>query len=165
MGKLTYGAEIWGGAPNTIKRKFQSLQLETARTMIGPKSHRWSTQQLLTEMDWLSIEKTLTYTSCKLTYRILHQGKPELLRQRLVEDNPPSLTRTRLSGPNKLGPRPKTVGRTLLTRNQYRAKAYDYFARLPEDIQNLAQYDHFSKWTKNTSNMEMKTPQTSYQDS
>ena len=116
--------------------------------MIGPRSYRWSTQQLLSEMDWLSIEDILTYTSCKLTYKILHQGKPELLRHRLIEAHPPSQTRTRLSGPNKIGPRPKKVGRTLITRNQFRAKAYVYYSRIPENIQNLAQLDHFTKWTK-----------------
>ena len=137
-----------GGGPNIIKKKFQSLQLETARCMIGPKSMRWSTQKLLTEMDWLSIENILTYTSCKLTYKILHQGKPELLRHRLIDSNPPTKIRTRLSGPNKIGPRPKSVGRTLITRNQYRAKAYHYYSKLPENIQNLAQVDHFTKWTK-----------------
>ena len=148
MGKLIYGAEVWGGAPNILKKKFQSLQLDVARNMIGPKSFRWSTQQLLAEMDWLSIDSILTYTSVKMTYKILHQGKPELLRYRMIEAYPPTTVRTRLSGPNKIGPRPRNIGRTLITRNQFRSKAYHYYAKLPENIQNLAQLDHFTKWTK-----------------
>ena len=123
MGKLYYGAELWGGAPNVIKKKFQSLQLDAARCIIGPRAYRWSTSKLLTEMDWMSIEQILTFTSCKLTYKILHQGKPELLSHRMIGANPTSTVRTRLSGPNKIGPRPRNIGRTLLTRNQYRAKA------------------------------------------
>ena len=40
--KYTMGAELWGGVPNYIKKKIQSLQLEMARTTIGHHSHYWS---------------------------------------------------------------------------------------------------------------------------
>ena len=42
MSKLTYGAEIWAGAPKYLISKLQHLQLETARVCIGPKLRYWS---------------------------------------------------------------------------------------------------------------------------
>ena len=37
IGKFNYAAELWGGAPKYIIKKFQSLQLEAAQAVIGPK--------------------------------------------------------------------------------------------------------------------------------
>ena len=53
MSTLLYGATLWQGAPLYLKKKIQSLQLEAARTTIGKKLTRWSTLQLLKEMNWI----------------------------------------------------------------------------------------------------------------
>ena len=75
--KLTYGSELWLGAPQYIKKLVQSTQLEAARITIGHKSKRWSTKQLLSAMGWNSVEDTLVLSSAKMTHRILHEGIPE----------------------------------------------------------------------------------------
>ena len=158
IGKINYASEIWGGAPNYIIKKFQSLQLEAARTVIGPVSKQWSTSRLLKHMDWMSIRQLLSYSSNKLTYKILHSRQPELLHCRLSKSRPTNPVSTRLSGQNKLGPRPKNIGRTKLTRIQYRAQAYNNYAQLPDEIQNLAVYKHFCKWMVKFFKYNARTP-------
>ena len=137
---------------------FQSLQLETARAVIGPKSFMWNTTSLLKEMSWMSIKQLLAYTSNKLTYKILHWDQPSLLAARMKSICLPVLNNTRLSGRNKLGTRPKSVGRTKLMRRQYRAMSYSYYAQVPDEIQNLSNYKHFSKWMKTYYKFGAKTP-------
>ena len=158
IGKINYASEIWGGAPNYILKKFQSLQLEAAHTVIGPISRQWSTSRLLKHMDWMSIPQLLAYSSNKLSYRILHSKQPELLHHRPAKSRPIHPPRTRLSGQNKLGPRPKTIGRTKLTRAQYRAQSYKFYAQLPDAIQNLAVYKHFCKWMTKFYKYNARTP-------
>ena len=48
MSKLEYGAEIWASAPEYILKNLQSIQLEAARTVLGPRTKRWSKTTLLT---------------------------------------------------------------------------------------------------------------------
>ena len=148
MGKLNYAAELWGGAPAYLIKRIQTLQLEAARMVIGPMSFRWSTNKLLQKMDWMSVRQVLSYTANKLTYKIFHNKKPELLSYRFLSVRPIVTNNTRLSGPTKLGPRPTSVGRTQISKNQYRSKAYDFFAEIPDEIQKLSRFDHFAKWMK-----------------
>ena len=127
MSKLSYAAEMWGGAPAFIIKKIQSLQLEMCSVVIGPISLRWNRKTLLDKLGWISIKQLLSYVSNKLTYRILHQNQPELLANRFRLNYRKNPNSTRLSGPNKLGPRPRNVGKTMTTRRQYRAQVYTFF--------------------------------------
>ena len=126
--KLHYGAELWGGAPNYIKKRIQSLQLEMACTVIGQHSKRWSKHKILAKMEWMDVEKTLGFVSNKLTYRIVYNQQPQLLHHRLTRDRNVNPIYTRLSGPYTLGQHPWNVGRTNLTRQQYRAQTYQFQA-------------------------------------
>ena len=58
MSKFEYGAEVWAAAPSYIIKVLQSIQLEAARTILGPKTKRWSTTSLLKQLTWLSIDPT-----------------------------------------------------------------------------------------------------------
>ena len=138
----------YGGGPKYIKKKFQSLQLEAARSVLGHKSSRWSKAELLRQMDWMDLEQTLGFAANKLSYKIMHWKLPELLHARYMKSKNEVQINTRLSGSFKMGARPKNIGRTKLTKNQYRAVAYNYYESIPEDIQNLARFDHFKKWLK-----------------
>ena len=82
MGMLLYGAELWGSAPKHIK-KFQTIQLEAARTVLGPRAHWRSMKKLL----WMYIQQLLEYASNNLTYKILHLQKRELPRYRMNDAN------------------------------------------------------------------------------
>ena len=72
IGKINYASKLWSGAPNYVIKKFQSLQLEVARAVIGPKAQMWSISRLLKHMDWMSIKQLITFTANKLTYKLLH---------------------------------------------------------------------------------------------
>ena len=135
-----------GGRPQLCLKKNQSLQLEAARTVLGYKSLRWSKKELLRHMDWMDLDQTLAFASNKLTYKLLHWKLPELLHSRFLKSKNSVLVPTRLSGSFKMGSRPRSVGRTKIMRNQYRAKAYQFYEAIPEDIQNLSKYEHFVKW-------------------
>ena len=150
--------ELWGGAPNYIKKKFQHLQLEMARTVLGPKSWRWSKSSLLRAMGWINIDQLLAFTANKMTYKILHLKKPELLAYRVQNFSNINPVNTRLSGPYKMGPRPRQVGWTKLTKNQYRAKSYEFFSQIPDEIQKLSVFEHFTKWMKKFYLHNTKTP-------
>ena len=130
MSKLEYGAEIWASAPNYILKSLQSIQLEAARTVIGPESRRWSTTSLLKRMNWLSIEQLAQLTSAKLTHKILTTGQPTALAHRMLSRINTSRT-TRLSGPFLLGPRPAGLGLTRTSKYQYRANAYRHYKDIP----------------------------------
>ena len=118
------------------------------RTVIGQKSIGWNKKTLLSQLGWMDIRQTLSFVSNKLTYTILHNNQPELLAKRFQKTYRINPISTRLSGPNKLGPRPKSVGRTMVTKRQFRAQAYDFYSVIPEDIKSLSNYNHFTKWVK-----------------
>ena len=123
MSKIEYRAEIWAAFPDYILKSLQSIQLEVARTVLGPKTRRWSTTHLLTELKWLSIRQIATLASVKLSHKILHSSQPETLAHRILSQiNHGRITRG--IGPFQLGPRPAGLGRTLLTKYQFRANAY-----------------------------------------
>jgi hypothetical protein len=118
QGKLMYSMEVWGGAPAYVIKKLQSAQLESARVAIGHRSKWWSTSRLLNEMGWLSVSKLCELTVNKMTHRILQTGKPELLAQ-LMTDTRTTPHATRSQTHHKLGPIPRDLGRTAITRATY----------------------------------------------
>ena len=148
MSKMYYAAELWGGAPNYIKSKFKSLQLEEAKSALGYTSIRWSKNKLLAAMGWMDVEQILGFTSNKLSYKIMHWKVPKLLHVQFFRSRNSNKFLIRLSGPHKMGPRPNNVGHTKLTKNHYRAKVYHFYSKIPQDIQNLSNFTHFSKWLK-----------------
>ena len=149
LSKLLYGAELWGGAPQYLKKKVQTLLLEAARIVLGKRvSDRCSQSYLLKQMNWLSLEQILAVSSNRLTHSIVHKQKPAILAHKMRNSWKKGDIITRLSGPYKLGPRPNTIGRTSLTKNHYRAKAYDYWADIPEIVQKISTPHLFKKWVK-----------------
>ena len=130
MSKLEYGAEVWASAPEYILKILQSIQLEAARTVLGPQTKRWSRTSLLAEMKWLSISQLAQLTSAKLTHKILYTSQPAALAYRMLTRINTTRT-TRQSGPFLLGPRPPGIGRTLTTKYQYRNNAYKHYNDIP----------------------------------
>ena len=130
MSKFQYGAEVWADAPNYITKILQSIQLEAARTIIGPQSKRWSRTHLLKELNWLSVNQIGTLASVKLTHKICASSQPALLAHRVMtkvnQDR-----RTRSNAPFEIGRKPPGLGRTLITKYQYRPNLYEKYNSLP----------------------------------
>ena len=148
MSKFHYGMELWAGTPNYFKKKMQTVQLNAARAAIGYKSHYWSTGKLLATMGWLSIEKLLTLSTAKMAHQILHNSIPELLSHKIKTriNSDPALTR--LSGPNKFGPRPKQFGRTSYTKYQFKSNIYCQYPKINETILDIKNKKRFGFWAK-----------------
>ena len=144
--KLLYGIEVWGNCPSYLKHKVQVILLRAARLIIGKKSQRWHTKKILNEVGWHTIDEIATLTSVKLAHKMLHTSQPESLAYRTLKHKTDASTR--LSGPNKLGPRPRTYGGGTYTKYQIRAGIYSKYNSIPEPIQNIMDQHRFKKWTK-----------------
>ena len=144
---MMYGAPIWGGAPMYLKSKIKSLQLEAARLAIGPKSKKWSASKLLKTMKWLPLEDLIKKATMKIIHGMVFSGQPPLLTFRTMGAVPGNNQQnTRRTGPLKIGNRPKKIGRTMLTKHQFRARSYDIYATLPEEILKIKSNKLFGKW-------------------
>ena len=147
MSKLLYGAETWAGAPKYIINKIQHIQLEAARTVIGPGSRRWSRTHLLKEMKWMGIEQIAQFCSARLTHKILTTSQLEVLAHRTISRIQSSRD-TRLSGPYKLGPKPAGIGTTAASKYQYRANSYRHYEPIPLVIKKITKPHIFKKHLK-----------------
>ena len=135
--KLGYGLELWAGAPNYLRKKVQTLQLQACRITLGPKSLRWSTKKLLTEMKWNSISSLLEIASSRLTHSIINKDKPENLSYRIKSNYKPNPQDTRTTGQGKLGTLPKITGRTQVTKNHFRVNSYKIYSKIPKIITDI----------------------------
>ena len=147
LSKLEYGAAIWASAPQYILKQLQSCQLEAARTILGPKTRRWTSSHLLSELKWIPIKKIGELASAKLTYQILNTSKPAVLANRMLSKI--NSTRiTRQNGPFQLGPRPPGLGRTRNTKYQYRPNSYDIYQQIPLVLKQIPKPKLFKKRLK-----------------
>ena len=94
------------------------------------------------------MEQILCVSSARISHNIVHCGRPTVLAHKIKPRMDVPILETRLSGKYKLGPRPKGVGRTLITKHQYRAKSYDYWHQVPPEIQSIQKPKLFKKWLK-----------------
>ena len=160
--KVNYGSELWIGAPNYLKKKkIQSLQLEACRITIGPKSIRWSTNKLLKEMNWTSINSQLEISSARLIHSIINRDKPENLYHRIKQNFRPNPPDTRLTGTGRLGIKPKNTGKTTITKNHFRANSYKIYAKIPKEITDVKDPKrfkyHLKKYHRNPKYLPKKT--------
>ena len=146
--KLLYGAELWGAAPKYLKKQLKTLQLDVARLVIGPSATRMPTQQLLDRMKWLTLDKQLILSSARLSHQIIHQKVPTKLHHKMTQHLTTQPRHTRISGDYRLGNRPRQIGRTRITRQQYPAQAYQNYQHIPEVITNITKKKLFIKWLK-----------------
>ena len=130
--KLLYGIEVWGCCPKYLRQKPQTILMKAARLVIGRHSYWWSINKILATVKWLSVDDLVTLTSTRLAHQMLHRGTPETMSLRVL--NRRTNANTRLSGPNKLGPRTRDFGGTLTTKYQFRATIYDQYDKIPEPI-------------------------------
>ena len=120
--------------------------MKAARVVAGNGSYRWSNLRTLQELGWLSTYQQITLTSAKAGHKILHRNIPENISLKIKKHRTEAVTR--LSGPNKLGPRPRDYGGGVFTKYQFRSKVYQHYDKIPEEIQNIKDPVRLKKWTK-----------------
>ena len=85
---------------------------------------------------WLNVESITKVAAAKLAHRIIHTQQPSLLTQRITNTTV-STRHTRMTGDNKLGARPRNVGRTTTTSQHFRASIYKIYEEIPEIIKEI----------------------------
>ena len=158
--KMLYGMEIWGSAPDYLTKQINTTLMKAARVVAGIKSYRWSNNRTLQELGWLNTQQQITLTSAKVGHKLLHRNIPENIAYKINRDKTDALTR--MSGPNKMGPRLRGYGGGVYTKYQMRSKLYLQYDKIPESIQNMKDPYRFKKWTKKyLLNPGIKLPQES----
>ena len=135
--KLGYGLELWAGTPIYLRKKVQTLQLQACIITLGPKSLRWSTSKLLSEMKWNFINSLLEIASSRLTHSIINKDKLENLSYRIKSNFKPNPPDTRTTGQGRLGTIPNNTGRTQVTKNHFRVNIYKIYSKMPQVIMDL----------------------------
>ena len=126
--------------PNILSNKYNP-------SIIGPQSKRWSKSHLLKELNWLDITQIGVLASIKFTHKILNSNQPVALAHRMISKiNHTRLTRN--NGPFQLGSRPTGLGKTLITKYQYRPNAYENYNNLPLVIKQIKKPKFFKLRTK-----------------
>ena len=92
LGKLNFALSLWGGLNVTLQQKLQTILLSAARACLGPRAHYWSTQHLLTEMNWLGISQQAEYVSSSLLHQVIQTAKPSYVYSS-IGDLRPAATR------------------------------------------------------------------------
>ena len=79
QGKLGYSLPTWGNVSQHLQQRLQSSLLTAARTCLGPRHYRSSTERLLTLMKWTSFPQLLESSTSKLLHQLVSTGQPASL--------------------------------------------------------------------------------------
>ena len=92
-------------------------------------------------MNWTSVQSIIERSSAILIHSIINFKEPAIIAAKMnipdIENVSVNPRITRISGPSRLGSRPKGVGRTKLTRYHFRSAAYQIYAAIPDEITSL----------------------------
>ena len=86
--KLSYLLPLFGAAPGYLINTLQVQQLAAARVVLGYRCFRWSTEQMLDAVGWLSVRQLHQYSVIMLTHKVITTGKPRGLHALLVSKFP-----------------------------------------------------------------------------
>ena len=132
--KLLYGIEVWGLCPKYLIHKVQILQNKAARITQGIKSRSLDSKTLLKNMKWLPIQELIDYRISCLVHQVVYTHKPEYLYKMLILNNN---VNTRNNIGNKLGSRPKNIGSTQYSMNQFIPRSFDIYNKVPSIITSI----------------------------
>ena len=101
------------------------------------------TDGLMDAVRWLRSEKCISFASNKMSHKIIQSRMPNIIVRSMNQYRKNS--RTRLSGPNKLGVPPNLFGNSSFTKLQFKTRDYFHYDLIPENIQNIreAKKKHF----------------------
>ena len=86
--KLSYLLPLFGAAPGYLINTLQVQQLAAARVVLGYRCLRWSTEQMLDAVGWLSVRQLHQYSVIMLTHKVITTGRPRGLHALLVSKFP-----------------------------------------------------------------------------
>ena len=133
LGKIYYAIQLYGSLPDFLARKIQTIILQAARLVLGPKSARLSTSKILCQVGWMSYRQYEQYFTLRLAHQVLTVEQPESLVS-MIGDIGPRTTRSQASGARILPPWNKSV-----SRDSFRYRAIKYYNDLPSDVKETKQ--------------------------
>ena len=87
LSKLCYLIQLWGGTEAYLLKSLQVLQNRAARIVVGC-SWFTPTRTLLKKCNWLSVKQMIFYQSVILTHKIVKNGSPFYLAQKMSTTHP-----------------------------------------------------------------------------
>ena len=133
LGKIYYAIQLYGSLPDFLARKIQTIILQAARLVLGPKSARLSTSKILCQVGQMSYRQYEQYFTLRLAHQVLTVEQPESLVS-MIGDIGPRTTRSQASGARILPPWNKSV-----SRDSFRYRAIKYYNDLPSDVKETKQ--------------------------
>ena len=73
VGKLSYGIQVWGGTSVENRTKLQKILNQAAKIVIGSRSYKMSTPQMMKELGWSSIDQLIDHHTANLAVNILQK--------------------------------------------------------------------------------------------
>ena len=131
--KLAYMLPLYGAAPHFLLNCLQVQQLAAARVVIGYHNYRWSTNQMLDMVGWLSIKQMHAYTVILMTHKVLMTGFPRGIRQ-FLDTNFTYNTRRAELGQLRFSENIRGRGRTCITSRSFRYQACILYNMLHANI-------------------------------
>ena len=131
--------------PKYLIHKIQTLQNKAARITQGISARSLDSATLLRNMKWMPMQDLINYRISCLVHQVVYTHKPEYIYKMLIQNNNIN-TRNNLG--NKLGSRPRNIGSTQYSKNQFIARAYDIYNVIPSIITSIENKQIFQKYLK-----------------
>ena len=139
---------LWGGCEDYLIKALQIVQNKAARSV----TRLWDApiKTLLHQCNWLSVNQLIKYNTLVLQYKILQNGYPRYLYDKLDLDFPRN---TRLAQSNIIRMGPEFQAHLALTEKSFRWRAAKDWNELPSSIRQVRKLETFKKelksWIKN----------------
>ena len=98
-------------------------------------------------MKWLDVRKTAEFAAARLIHQMIYTEKQALLAARYTVTSE-STRPNRLTGPFRLGSRPKNVGKTRITAQHFRSTSYKIYDNIPNILKEIKKKKIFKKRLK-----------------
>ena len=118
LGKLNYLLPIYLNAPKYLTNTLHKVIMSAARSAIGSYCFKKSMIYILDKLNWLSIDKLITYSSICYIHKIIKLNQPESMMD---------LFRTKVSNRAISKWYTKYQPKTIQMKNFYIYKALEYF--------------------------------------
>ena len=96
-------------------------------------------------MKWLQIHDLINFRISCLSHQVIHTKKPFYLYEIFITNN---IVNTRNNIGFKLGTKPKHIGKSQYTKNQFCSRAYDIYNVLPGSITSIIDKNIFKIYLK-----------------
>ena len=84
MSRLEYDLEVTSTGRAKDMQDLQYLKVKLARWVLGARRLGWSTTRGFQKLGWMTIQQTASYRSIRMAIKVLQNGYPEILYEKLT---------------------------------------------------------------------------------